>query len=96
MISQADSRRMDTCKFCKHDFVDEDGALIICERCDACVCVPCANFSPSEYGILQRSTRLHWFCDECENPAMSAVKIVSSKRCVQHLFRFLDRKFSQS
>ena len=72
--SQADSRRVDTCKFCKHDFVGEDVAQIICERCDVCVCVPCANFSPSEYGILQRSTRFHWFCEKCENPAMSAVK----------------------
>jgi len=65
LLSQAGSCRVDTCKFCKHDFVDEDGALIICKRCDACVCVPCANFSPSEYGILQWSTRFHWFCEIC-------------------------------
>ena len=72
--SQADSCRVDTCKFCKHDFVDEDSALIICEYYDACICVPCANVSPSEYDILQSSTHLHWFCDECKNPAMSVVK----------------------
>ena len=63
--SQADSRRVDMCKFCKHDFVDEDSALIICDRCDVCACVPCANFSPSECGILQRSLRFHWFCEKC-------------------------------
>lgn len=57
LLSQADSRRVHMCNFCKHDFVG-DGALIECDCCDACVCVPFANFSPSEYGILQRSTRL--------------------------------------
>ena len=63
-LNKADSLTVDTCKFCKHDFVDEDGALIICKRCDACVCVPCANFSPSEYDILQVYF-FHWFCEKC-------------------------------
>ena len=95
--SHADSCKVYTCKFCKHDFVDEDSALIICERCDACVCVPCANFSPSEYGILRRSTRkLGSAMNARIPPCLQLKKIVSLQRSVQHLFRYLDRRFRQS
>lgn len=64
----------DICKFCKVVFVNEDDPMVICERCEDYVCISCANLSTEEYSFLQRTQLVHWFCQACEKPALSAVK----------------------
>lgn len=64
----------DVCTLCKVVFSDPDDAMVICERCDEYVCIACANLSQAEYEFLQRTAPLHWFCQKCEKPALSAVK----------------------
>ena len=64
-----------TCKVCHIDFNNENDRLIICERCNEPECFPCSHLeTESEYETLTRSSRLHYYCVECEQPAILAVQ----------------------
>jgi hypothetical protein len=70
----ASQTQEDICKYCKTVFVEEDDPMVIYERCEGYICISCANLSTEEYSFLQRTELLHWFCQACEKPALSAVK----------------------
>ncbi len=63
-----------TCSKCEAVFVDNDDKLLECERCDKWFCIECAGMEPSVYSIMVANKNLHWFCQECEKPALTAVK----------------------
>ena len=66
----------------------DDDQLLLCERCESHVCIACADITGAEYAILQESARLHWFCEDCQNPTMSASraeKLIEGK-CLELFF----------
>ena len=66
-----------TCKICQCVFCDEDDKLIECGRCEKWECINCSNMSEKQYDLLNDKSlgvRLHWFCNECNALAISAVK----------------------
>ncbi|XP_052786446.1 uncharacterized protein LOC128221863 [Mya arenaria] len=63
-----------TCSKCEAVFVDIDDKLLECERCDKWFCIQCAGMEPSVYSVMVANKNLHWFCHECEKPALTAVK----------------------
>lgn len=64
----------DTCKYCLEIFKESEDAMVICERCEHFVCTSCADLSQEEYSFMQRTKILHWFCQNCEKPALNAVR----------------------
>lgn len=87
-----DSTDTHICKTCKTLFKDDDDPMLVCERCESYVCVSCADVSQSEYSVLQRSAQLHWFCSECEAPALTAVK---EDRLIEERCSMLFLEFKQ-
>lgn len=81
-----------TCNQCKQVFTGKNDQMLICERCDNFVCVPCADISSSEYSVLQKSAHLHWFCDSCESAALAAVK---EDRLIEEKCSALFKEFRQ-
>ena len=66
-----------TCKICQCVFCDEDDKLIECGRCEKWECINCSQMSEKQYDLLNDKSlgvRLHWFCNECNALAISAVK----------------------
>ena len=66
-----------TCKFCKTDFKNDDDKLLICDRCDMYVCLPCTNgtVTPEFYDLLSNENcTSQWFCNDCYLHAKTAVK----------------------
>jgi hypothetical protein len=85
-----------TCKFCKETFTQETDMLLVCERCDMPVCLGCTDgVTEREYNLLQNS-RYHWFCNPCEESAMSAVKSdnLIEQKC-NHFFQTFKTDFQQ-
>lgn len=76
-----------TCHICLNIFTQENAMLIYCERCEAWFCAKCLKMSKTTYQVLTQKKNAHWFCDPCQEPAMTAV--VSDKhiedRCEQYL-----------
>ena len=62
-----------TCKICKKTFTEKTDQLIRCERCNVWTCRACAKLTEDQYKFMTERHDLHWFCNNCEQPAMSAV-----------------------
>ena len=78
-----------TCTICQYVFCDEDYKLIECGRCEKWECINCSNMSEKQYDLLNDKSlgvRLHWFCNECNALAISAVKTDKEieERCRQY------------
>ncbi len=63
----------ENCGKCSAEIQEGDHGLQ-CERCDTWYCISCLNLSENEYEVLSLRADLHWFCDECENKALHAVR----------------------
>ena len=63
-----------TCSKCSTVFADEGDKLLECERCEQWYCIECVDMIPSVYSVMVANKNLHWFCVECEKPALSAVR----------------------
>jgi hypothetical protein len=64
-----------TCKSCLNVFTDSNDKLVECEKCENWECQDCAQISDVEYGALQLAgSKMHWYCGECNEEAISAVK----------------------
>ena len=61
------------CINCKITFVSSSDHMLQCERCDEWKCQECASITDTEYEFLTKRKDMHWFCDECDLLAMSAV-----------------------
>ena len=68
-----DSDSQVTCIKCMSVFVDEDDKLLGCERCSNWFCAKCLGLTDIEYEVMGKRKDFHWFCEECEKPAISAV-----------------------
>lgn len=66
--------RTDTCKICCLDFSDPNYQMLVCERCDSFVCRSCTDITGEQFELLIKARKLHWFCDDCESLALTAVK----------------------
>ena len=63
----------ENCGKCSSEIQECDHGLQ-CERCDTWYCISCLNLSEKEYTVLSVRAVFHWFCEECENKALHAVR----------------------
>ena len=61
------------CYKCETTYHDENGKIIMCERCDKWVCLTCTEFSDEEYDFLSNIS-LSSFCEPCRIPTVEAAK----------------------
>lgn len=74
-VKNFDDLKVDECKVCRQEFTDPNHEMIICDRCDCYVCRACGEITTEQYALLiDNSCKFHWFCEECERPALTAVK----------------------
>ena len=79
-----------TCNACRRMFVDEKDKLLQCERCNMWNCIVCLKYSDAEYELLNARPDLHWYCDECQTPAIQAVQSDKEvvERCKYYMSQF--------
>ncbi|KAK6171924.1 hypothetical protein SNE40_018344 [Patella caerulea] len=93
-----------TCKLC----LNEDDNLIECEKCELWECQNCSGLTDVQYEALQ-TAGIHWFCQSCNEDAISAVKTAEliKTKCLQyvnelrgelltHIDSKIDSKFAAS
>jgi hypothetical protein len=90
------------CKFCEEKFSDNDDRLLVCERCEKPVCLPCTDgVSVEEYSVLSRAgTQCHWYCKDCDKAAVAAVRTdnIIEQRCgfyINILSAEVEEKFKE-
>jgi outer membrane murein-binding lipoprotein Lpp len=71
---------------------EEADKLLQCERCLSWSCIKCAKVNPKEYELFSRAD-IHWFCHDCQKPALDAVKSdkIIEDRCNGYLKIFTKR-----
>ena len=62
-----------TCASCEKTFASKEDKLMICERCEDWYCIKCIKMKPSLYEVLRTTESTHWFCDDCQERAMTVV-----------------------
>ena len=78
---------------CHAQYIKFTDKLMICERCDCWFCIKCLKTFSNEYEVLSSISDCHWFCPECEEQALTGVKIgidVEAK-CRQYFQMIEDR-----
>ena len=60
------------CHICQAVFISNDDQLVLCDRCDEWICLPCSGLSITQYEAIDAN--LTWYCPECKLPATQAVK----------------------
>ena len=68
------SQDQEECILCQEIFTNNEDHLVQCERCNKWCCQKCTKLSDTEYTFLTKDgNNIHYFCDKCEAPAMTAV-----------------------
>ena len=82
-----------TCISCCNVFTGEDDKLMECERCDSWFCIECLDMSELVYNVMVERKDSHWFCSECEKPAITAVKTDKDieERCAAYMTSITNR-----
>ena len=82
-----------TCNNCHGLFADATDKLLQCERCNMWNCIACLKYSDAEYDLLNARPELHWYCDECQKPAIHAVQSDKEveERCNYYMSQFTKR-----
>ena len=82
-----------TCGTCQRMYVDAEDKLLQCERCNMWKCNACLKYSDAEYNILNARPELHWYCDDCQQPAIHAVQSDKEveERCKYYMAQFTQR-----
>ena len=62
------------CLRCKKSIGEKDDSMM-CERCSGWVCFACTGLSKPVYDEMSKNKSLHYFCQECQAPAMKAWKM---------------------
>lgn len=83
----------DICKSCSSVFTDSADKLLQCERCFNWVCMSCLGYTDTEYKLLNDHPEIHWFCQECQSPALKAVLTDKDieERCNAYMVQMTDR-----
>ena len=81
------------CELCKGKFENEDDKLLQCERCMLTFCCSCLGMSESDYTFLKDHPDFHWFCSDCQAPALKSVQtdMEIEERCKDFLQKY-DQK----
>ena len=91
------------CELCKGKFDDENDKLLQCERCMLTFCCSCLSMNDSDYSFLKDHPDFHWFCSECQAPALKSVQTDREieERCREFLEKYdkkledIDKKLDQ-
>lgn len=62
------------CLGCKKTIGEKEDSMM-CERCSGWVCFVCTGLSKPVYDEMSKNKSLHYFCHECQAPAMKAWKM---------------------
>ena len=66
-----------------------------CERCNEKFCcqASCLNMPDTEYNFYMEHPHCHWFCSECEAPALKSVQtdMESEDRCKEYMKAYDER-----
>ena len=54
-------------------FASKEDKVMICERCEDWYCNKCIKMKPGVYEVLSTAESTHWFCDDCQKRAKTAV-----------------------
>ena len=73
---QIDNGQSAKCRMCSQIFYNENDKLVVCDRCEDWVCLPCARLSDAQYEAID--VNLLWYCSDCKVPAVQAVKVYRS------------------
>ena len=82
------------CQLCKADLEQTQIKCIECERCLVWFCINCAVLTDDEHAFFTSKTaRAHWYCTECEAPAVKSVTNDQQieEKCNQFLGKFETR-----
>lgn len=81
------------CLSCENVFTSEHDKLMECERCDSWYCIDCLKMSETVYGVMVERLDSHWYCPECEKPAITAVRTDKEieERCAAYMTSLNDR-----
>ena len=71
---KSQNERGEICKFCKLVSLNVNDATVACDRCGDIICNNCAKLSKTECSLIRRNKTVHWYCQDCQQPALSAVK----------------------
>ena len=73
--SEKSPNKKHTCKQCKKILSETADKLLICGKCDKWNCRTCAKLTVAEYDIItKKASKVHWFCSDCDDEAMAAVR----------------------
>ncbi len=91
--SQATPSDSLVCTKYKKQFIDKNDKLIECERCCKWWCANCCSYTDTEYEVLSRRPEIHWFCDDCQAPVITAVQTDKEieERCNFYMDKFTSR-----
>ena len=62
------------CKLCQNEFDQPEDKLVMCSRCDSSYCIACLRMPDSHYQVLSKDPGLHWYCPDCKQSALHAVR----------------------
>ena len=83
------------CKLCESLFENDDDKLMQCERCKENICCKetCLNMPDLEYTFYKEHPHCHWFCSECEAPALKSVQtdMEIEERCSEFMKVYDER-----
>jgi hypothetical protein len=71
---KSQNERGEICKFCKLVSINVNDAIVACDRCGDISCNNCAQLSKTDCSDIRRNKAVHWYCQDCQQPALSAVK----------------------
>lgn len=84
------------CEACNEEFTGKACRVFECERCEKHYCNVCLKLSVKEYNLLSKRPDMHWFCPDCENSAVTSIRIDRdvAQRCAEY-FAAADERLRQ-
>ena len=88
--AEKEDQKQNNCNACNEVFSDGD-RMVNCEACELWNCRDYAGLTvPAGYKILQNNKHMHYFCEDCNDDAMSTVKtkfkVFIESTCKQCIF----------
>ena len=89
--SQAKAKANETCSACTESLKAK--LALDCDSCNKKYCTKCLNMKKPTYEALKSSSNIHWFCNDCNSPAMALISNNKTLRdaCADYMCSFTQR-----